>query len=61
VALKGATEADKYRDDKFIMSVIDFKDIRSTAHLPYEMLVSATRSTLCMRGSALPSVSRIFP
>jgi hypothetical protein len=43
VALKGATEADKYMDDKFIMSVIDFKDIRSTAHLPYEMLVSGNK------------------
>jgi hypothetical protein len=40
VALKGASEADKYMDDKFIMSEIDFKDIRSTAHLPYEILVS---------------------
>ena len=27
-------------DDKFIMSEIDFKPIRSTAHLPYEILVS---------------------
>jgi hypothetical protein len=43
VAMKGATEADKYMDDKFIMSVIDFKDIRSTAHLPYEMLVSGNK------------------
>ena len=43
VALKGATEADKYMDDKFIMGVIDFKDIRSTAHLPYEMLVSGKK------------------
>ncbi len=43
VALKGATAADKYMDDKFIMSEIDFKDIRSTAHLPYEMLVSANK------------------
>ena len=43
VALKGATAADKYMDDKFIMSVIDFKDIRSTAHLPYEMLVSGNK------------------
>lgn len=40
VALKGATEADKYMDDRFIMSEIDFHDIRSTAHLPYEVLVS---------------------
>lgn len=26
--------------DKYIMSRIDFKDVRSTGHLPYEMLVS---------------------
>ena len=43
VALKGATEADKYMDDRFIMSEIDFKDIRSTAHLPYEILVSGNK------------------
>ena len=43
VAMKGATEADKYMDDKFIMSVIDFKDIRSTAHLSYELLVSGNK------------------
>jgi uncharacterized protein (DUF302 family) len=37
----GLTSADnKYSDDTFIMSEIDFKDIRSTAHLPYEMLVT---------------------
>lgn len=29
--------------DKFIMSNIDFKPIRSTAHLPYEMLVSGNK------------------
>jgi len=40
VAMKGATEFDKYMDDKYIMSEIDFHDIRSTAHLPYEVLVS---------------------
>jgi len=43
VALKGATEADKYMDDRFIMSEIDFMDIRSTAHLPYEILVSGNK------------------
>ena len=43
VALKGATEVDKYMDDRFIMSEIDFKDIRSTAHLPYEILVSGNK------------------
>jgi len=40
VALKGPTEADKYMDDRFIMSEIDFRDIKSTAHLPYEVLVA---------------------
>ena len=35
-----ASEDNKYSDDTFIMSEIDFKDIRSTAHLPYEMLVT---------------------
>jgi hypothetical protein len=40
VGMKGTTEAQKYMDDKFIMSEIDFRDIKSTAHLPYEVLVS---------------------
>jgi hypothetical protein len=40
VGMKGATEEQKYMDDKFIMSEIDFRDIKSTAHLPYEVLVS---------------------
>jgi hypothetical protein len=39
-AMKGATEDDKYMDDRFIMSEIDFRDVKSTAHLPYEVLVS---------------------
>jgi hypothetical protein len=40
VAMKGPTPDDKYMDDKYIMSEIDFKDVKSAAHLPYEMLVS---------------------
>lgn len=40
VAMKGTAEADKYRDDRFIMSEIDFRDLKSTAHLPHEVLVS---------------------
>lgn len=39
VGMKGA-DAQKYMDDKFIMSEIDFHDLKSTAHLPYEVLVS---------------------
>jgi uncharacterized protein (DUF302 family) len=38
--LQGKKDGDKYMDDRFIMSEIDFHDVRSTAHLPYEVLVS---------------------
>ena len=44
VAMKGKTPADKNMDDKYIMNEIDFKDIRSTAHLPYEILVSGKKA-----------------
>jgi hypothetical protein len=40
VAMKGD---DKYMDDKYIMSVIDFKEVKSAAHLPYEMLVTGNK------------------
>ncbi|HZW25495.1 MAG TPA: hypothetical protein VFF26_08425 [Gallionella sp.] len=39
VALKGSGDG-KYMDDQFIMKEIDFRDVKSTAHLPYEVLVS---------------------
>ena len=39
VAMKGEGD-NKLMDDKYIMSEIDFKDVRSTAHLPYDILVS---------------------
>lgn len=38
VAMKGEGK-DKIMDDKFIMGEIDFKDVKSAAHLPYEMIV----------------------
>lgn len=37
------SDKNKYADDKFIMSEIDFKPVRSTAHLPYEMLVTGDK------------------
>lgn len=40
VGMKGATEDQKYMDDKYIMSQIDFGNLKATAHLPYEVLVS---------------------
>ena len=39
VAMKAPNEGKKYMDESFIMSEIDFKPLRSTAHLPYEILV----------------------
>lgn len=44
VAMKGKTEADKNMDDKYIMSEIDFKELKSAAHLPYEILVSGNKA-----------------
>jgi len=43
VGMKAASEKDKHMDDKYIMSEIDFRDVKSTAHLPYEMLVSGNK------------------
>ena len=39
VGMKAPNDKKKYMDEKFVMSEIDFKDTRSTAHLPYEILV----------------------
>lgn len=44
VAMKKGPEGDKFMDDSYIMSEIDFKDVRSTAHLPYEILVSGNKA-----------------
>ena len=40
VGMKAGADGNKYMDDAFIMNEIDFKDNRSTAHIPYEMLVN---------------------
>jgi len=39
VSMKAPNEGKKYMDESFIMGEIDFKPLRSTAHLPYEILV----------------------
>ena len=39
VAMKGEG-AQKTMDDKYLMSEIDFKDMKSAAHLPYDILVA---------------------
>lgn len=39
VAMKGEG-TQKTMDDKYLMSEIDFKDVKSAAHLPYDILVS---------------------
>ena len=41
MAAKGEI-SNKYMDETFIMSEIDFKPIRSTGHLPYEILVTGS-------------------
>jgi len=38
VAMKGG-DKNKVMDDTFIMGQVDFKDVKSAAHLPYEILV----------------------
>ena len=43
VAMVGSGKDGHCQDDKFIMNEIDFKDIRSSAHLPYEMIVSGNK------------------
>jgi uncharacterized protein (DUF302 family) len=43
VALSSRKTGNKYMDDEFIMKEIDFRDIRSTAHLPYEILVTGRK------------------
>lgn len=40
---KPGNGGDKYMDESFIMGIIDFKELRSTAHLPYEILVSGNK------------------
>ena len=35
-------KGNKYMDESFIMSEIDFKPVRSTGHLPYEILVTGS-------------------
>jgi len=39
VAMKGTPES-KQMDDAYLMSEIDFRDVKSAAHLPYDILVS---------------------
>ena len=39
VAMAAGEDGNKYMDDSFIMTEIDYKPLRSTGHLPYELLV----------------------
>jgi hypothetical protein len=42
VAMKGGA-SNPLADDKFIMSTIDFRELKSTAHLPYEVVVKGKK------------------
>jgi len=44
VAMKASAKGDKYGDDAFIMSVVDFETLSSAAHLPYEILVNGKQA-----------------
>ena len=43
VSMKGVTPGDKFYDDKFQMSTIDHATVRSTAYLPYEVMVEGNK------------------
>lgn len=43
VGLTRPKNGNPYMDDEYIMSEIDFKDIRSSAHLPYEILIKGNK------------------
>ncbi len=40
VGMKAPSDKERAMDDKYIMGEIDFRDLKSTAHLPYEILIS---------------------
>ena len=44
VSMNAPQNGNKDMDDAQIMQQIDFKDLKSTAHLPYEILVSGNRA-----------------
>ncbi|MDQ7015430.1 MAG: hypothetical protein Q9N68_03530 [Gammaproteobacteria bacterium] len=44
VAMRQAGGGAKYSDDAFIMSVVDFEELSSAAHLPYEILVNGKQA-----------------
>lgn len=43
IGMNGAKGTGNMQDDTYIMSQIDFKDLKNAAHLPYEVLVSGKK------------------
>jgi hypothetical protein len=43
VSMKGEGEQEKYKDDTFQMSIVDFSTLKQTAYLPYEVMVSGNK------------------
>jgi len=43
VSLKNDTRDQKFLNDQFVMDIIDSKELRRSAHLPYEIMVSGKR------------------
>ena len=43
LSLKDDVKDEKFLNDKYVMSVIDHKNLRRTAHLPYEIMVNGNQ------------------
>ncbi len=43
VSMKAPSEDKKYMDDKFQMGIVNFKELKQTAYLPYEVMVTGNR------------------
>ncbi len=43
VSMRGEGEQDKYKDDAFQMSIVDYATLRQTAYLPYEVMVTGNK------------------
>lgn len=43
ISLKNSVEDEKFLNDKYLMDIIDDKELRRSAHLPYELMVVGKR------------------
>jgi hypothetical protein len=43
LSLNNDVKDEKFLSDKYVMSVIDYRELRRSAHLPYEIMVTGNR------------------